>query len=718
MRRYGTPAAVPPALICACFALLATLSPLRAQTVDGTAYEDRNGDGIHEAGEPPLSGVQILLFGKTASSVPVSLSTSTNASGSFQFAPGNGCYVLGPVDPSGWRRTDTRADLYPSSTPGYTFPVGEPRFSKLDHAIGALQGGSLRMAAMGDSIMRNFNVCQLPAAFTYSKTIQSRLQCAAPSASITLDQAAVLGEHTDDLLVDDTADLNNVFRAIDDQPGMILLSMIGNDLLDVDPGSSPTQAAVNKAAAEILDGRQNLQEALSVMTTQIPSADIVVQTLYDNLAYNCATGNSTTFHREWLPIVDRILRDVAWGLPRRASVAEVSSDFAQEDLTNVCTGFSGMICRDLFGLDNIHPTTNGYQIVREKVWDSIGGASLGSGDVLGRTSLPAVDHGFLRLVRRLSPGRWELRNGAAVTTPEAALDGQDGGAAAHITLGAGAEEFRLSGFPDWYDEIQIVRVIAGVRYRTTGMVADDFYRMEASVNDQFRPPPGFSYSSTNWNWYTPIVGGGGPNQPPENPDYPTEKLLAVPNVPSYREVTATLTKNPVLAPGGASLAWPPLTPLDLATTTVRVASAPVAGTSGNDGYAIDLDNAWLDLYGWEKPRPAEVAGVRVDRIPDGSLVFSFDSLAGAQRYNLYAGRVSSLRSGGVYDHGAGAPSGPFCDATTASAGGGRLEITMAPGAVPSGTAYFLITAHVDDVESPSGHASNASEIDRSQSTCR
>ena len=45
--------------------------------------------------------------------------------------------------------------------------------------------------------------------------------------------------------------------------------------------------------------------------------------------------------------------------------------------------------------------------------------------------------------------------------PQAAFDDADGGQAAWITLGAGSEELRLSGFPDWYDEIQIVKVSRG-----------------------------------------------------------------------------------------------------------------------------------------------------------------------------------------------------------------------------------------------------------------
>jgi hypothetical protein len=479
--------------------------------------------------------------------------------------------------------------------------------------------------------------------------------------------------------------------------------------------------------AEILDARQNLQEVLSTLTSQVPGADIVLNSLYDNLAYNCSTGNSTDFHRAWLPIVHEILRDLAWGQARRVSINEVAAEFAHEDQLGACTGFEGKICRVPF-LDNIHPNNLGYDIVREKLWESVGGVNLGTNDVpLHRPSIPGADYGFLRRVRRLYPRTWESRNGASVVNPQAATSESDTGATAQITLGAGTEEFRLGGFPDWYDEIQVVRVLAGLRYRTTGTVADDFYRMEASVTGVFRPLPGFSYTPTNWNFFTPLVGGGGPNQPVEKPDYPNVKLLALPNVSAFREVTATLTKNPTLAGGAAEYQWPPLTQAELATTTIRAASAPVAGSAGNDNYQVQLESAWLDLYGWEKPRPPEVSGsggggggggqaMTVDQLPDGSLLVTFDVVPGAQRYNLYLGRITTGAAGG-YDHGSGAPAGPLCDAPTQSAGAGRLSITVPNASVPGLDTYLLVTAHVDDVESPAGFRSDGTEIDRSQSTC-
>jgi hypothetical protein len=302
-----------------------------------------------------------------------------------------------------------------------------------------------------------------------------------------------------------------------------------------------------------------------------------------------------------------------------------------------------------------------------------------------------------------------------VTNPTAAFDDADGGLPAQIGLGIGQEELRLTGFPDWYDEDQIVKAIVGVRYRTTGTVTDDFYRMEASTTGAFRPPVGHAYATTDWNFYTPIVGGGGPNQPAENPDYPTEKLLVRPNVASYREVSATLTKNPTLPVGAADYVWPAVTQGDLATTAVRVASAPVAGTPG-DAYQVELDAAWIDVYGWQKARPGEVTDLLLGKLPDQTIEATFATLAGATRYNVYFGRLASVRQG-LYDHGGSAPAAAICAASTSDAGGGRLLTVIPAAQQPSVDAYLLVTGHVDGVESPAGTSSGGAEIDRSQSIC-
>jgi len=43
--------------------------------------------------------------------------------------------------------------------------------------------------------------------------------------------------------------------------------------------------------------------------------------------------------------------------------------------------------------------------------------------------------------------------------------------------------------------------------------------------------------------------------------------------------------------------------------------------------------------------------------------------------------------------------------------------TLPVAAQPPKSVYVLVTAHVDDVESPAGTATVAGEIDRSQSIC-
>lgn len=687
--------------------------PAAAQNVEVRAFDDRNGNGIQDAGEPALEGVELRLFGNAGALDETSV---TGVDGSATFSPGNGCYVLTSTDPPGWRMSQPREDGFVPSSPGYDFPVGQPRFSKLDHVVTNLQAGGYTYASIGDSIAWNFNLCGYPESFWYSKQVRDRLQCAKGGSAIALNQAAIKGEHTDDLLVDEGGETNNVFRLLDLAPDLITISMIGNDLLDVDPGGNPSQAEVNRAVAEVLDARQNLQEVISTLLAELPNTDIALNTLYDNEAYNCYSGNPSVFHRTWIPIVSRMLRDLAWGQSRRVATNEVAADFAHEDQAADCTGYDGMICRDFFLFDTIHPTNNGFSIVREKVWEGVGGVSLGAGDALGRTS-QTVDHGYLRRVRRLRPTSFETLGGATVAAAPAAFSGDDGGAAASITLGAAAEEFRVAGFPDWFDEIEIERVVAGVRYRTTGLVTDDFYRMEVSVNDTFRAPPGFAYTPTAWAFYTPIVGGGGPNRPPENPDYADARVLAIPNKPMYHEVSALIRKNPALPPGASDYVWPAVTHEELATTTLRVAAAPVAGTVGNDDYTIELDEAWLDLYGWEKPRPGEVEELRLDLQEDGTIELAFDVLPDAARYNLYVGRIANVRSG-QYDHGTTAPSPAVCATLTQPAAAGRLETLRRPSEQVPEDVYFLVTGHVDDVESPAGFASGGGEIDRSQSVCR
>jgi hypothetical protein len=51
-------------------------------------------------------------------------------------------------------------------------------------------------------------------------------------------------------------------------------------------------------------------------------------------------------------------------------------------------------------------------------------------------------------------------------------------------------------------------------------------------------------------------------------------------------------------------------------------------------------------------------------------------------------------------------------------GSGRVRVQVAASSLPADDLYWLVTAHVDGVESPAGMRWDGLEIDRSQSTCR
>ena len=95
------------AVLLVAAALLAL--PAAAQ-VSGTIFEDRDGDGIRDAGEPVLGGVDVTLFGRTGGGAAVDQTLPTGADGLFSFAPGDGCYLVSPADPPGWRPSQIRED--------------------------------------------------------------------------------------------------------------------------------------------------------------------------------------------------------------------------------------------------------------------------------------------------------------------------------------------------------------------------------------------------------------------------------------------------------------------------------------------------------------------------------------------------------------------------------------------------------------------------------
>ncbi len=141
------------------------------------------------------------------------------------------------------------------------------------------------------------------------------------------------------------------------------------------------------------------------MLTWIPGVDVTLNTLYDNLSFDCTGGTATSsYHRQWLPIIGQMLRDLAWGQVRPVAINEVAAEFATEDQNGTCGGFDQMICTA--GADGIHPEEEGYEVIVEKLWEAAGGVNLGSRDELNRAAINDVDYGFLRRVRRSSSRCW------------------------------------------------------------------------------------------------------------------------------------------------------------------------------------------------------------------------------------------------------------------------------------------------------------------------
>ena len=113
-----------------------------AQTVSGQAFDDRNGNGRRDAGEPAIAGVAVEVYGTRDVGGAFDQTSATAADGSFALAPGNGCYLMRAADPAGWRGSFARFDMSIDTAPGYTFPIGYPRFAKSDQGIDALKTGN------------------------------------------------------------------------------------------------------------------------------------------------------------------------------------------------------------------------------------------------------------------------------------------------------------------------------------------------------------------------------------------------------------------------------------------------------------------------------------------------------------------------------------------------------------------------------------------------
>ncbi|MBM4458783.1 MAG: hypothetical protein FJ011_13610, partial [Chloroflexi bacterium] len=102
----------------------------RIGVVSGVVYDDLNGNGLHDLGEPGIGGVTITLRGTSAAAT-----TTTSGSGAYLFGgviPGN--YTVNESDPAGFFSTT------PNSVGIFVFPGGGGGAVFGDQAVGVVAG--------------------------------------------------------------------------------------------------------------------------------------------------------------------------------------------------------------------------------------------------------------------------------------------------------------------------------------------------------------------------------------------------------------------------------------------------------------------------------------------------------------------------------------------------------------------------------------------------
>ncbi len=74
-------------------------------TKSGVKFNDLNGDGVKDAGEPGLANWTITLEGKDGWAMPISKTTTTDANGEYTFSVPPGSYTVCEVQKAGWIQT-------------------------------------------------------------------------------------------------------------------------------------------------------------------------------------------------------------------------------------------------------------------------------------------------------------------------------------------------------------------------------------------------------------------------------------------------------------------------------------------------------------------------------------------------------------------------------------------------------------------------------------
>lgn len=121
---------------------------LEVAKVEGYVFWDANGNGVRDPGETTYPNVTVTLIGTDANGAPVSMTTTTNASGEYKFLPPSGTYTVAytTTDP------DLPAELTTRTTP-VSFLFSIVSGNELEN----LNFGVDNTGSIGDTIFANPN---------------------------------------------------------------------------------------------------------------------------------------------------------------------------------------------------------------------------------------------------------------------------------------------------------------------------------------------------------------------------------------------------------------------------------------------------------------------------------------------------------------------------------------------------------------------------------